>query len=322
MDRIIAYFNRELSEKERLELLREAVVNPELQKTFAEVQNSLAILSFSPEAIDSQAGQQALRRLKQRRNKKRGLRYSLRAVACAAAVALLVIVTRAVVLSTVSPAETQLVAQQELYVPAGQRARITLPDGSTVWLNAGSTLLYPSAFGKERNVRLTGEAYFDVAKNPDKPFIVSTDSINIMALGTQFNVHSYAKAGYVNTTLIEGSVKVYKPGEKAGGTLLYPNQQAIYKNGKFRLETAIDTDKLLWKEGLYTFREESLDTIIKDLELYYDVKIIVNNPKILRYKYTGKFRQRDGVMEILRIIQKIHGFKIYKDEIQNIITLS
>ncbi|GHT60192.1 hypothetical protein AGMMS50239_08650 [Bacteroidia bacterium] len=322
MDRVIAYFNQELSEKERIELLREAAVNPELQKTFAGVQNSLAILSFSPEAIDTQAGKQALHRLMQRRNKKRWIRYSLRAVASAAAIALLVIVTRAVVLSTVSPAETQLTAQQELYVPAGQRARLTLPDGSTVWLNAGSTLLYPSAFGKERNVCLKGEGFFDVAKNPDKPFIVSTDSIDIVALGTQFNVYSYAKAGYVNTTLIEGSVKVFRPGEKTGGTLLQPNQQAIYKNGKFSVKTSADTDKLMWKEGIYTFREENLDTIIKDLELYYDVKIIVRNPKILQYRYTGKFRQRDGVMEILRIIQKIHGFKIYKDENQNIITLS
>jgi ferric-dicitrate binding protein FerR (iron transport regulator) len=217
------------------------------------------------------------------------------------------------------PAE-QTAVWQELYAPAGQRARITLPDGSTVWLNAGSTLRYPSVFTGERKVHLAGEAFFDVARDAAKTFVVATASLEIVALGTQFNVYSYPGAEYASASLVEGSVEVRSPG-RPDGTVLVPNRQIVYANGQFRTED-FDRDLLLWKEGIYTFREENLEKIIGRLKLYYDVDIVTANPHILQYRYTGKFRQRDGVMEILRIIQKIHRFKIQKDEDLNRITLS
>jgi ferric-dicitrate binding protein FerR (iron transport regulator) len=209
---------------------------------------------------------------------------------------------------------------QELHTPSGQRARITLPDGSTVWLNAGSTLYYPSVFADERRVSLTGEAFFDVAHDASRPFVVATASLEITALGTQFNVYSYPDAEYVSASLVDGSVEVRSPGSP-DGMILRPNQQLVCANGRFRMEE-LDKDELLWKEGIYTFKGQNLENIIRKLELYYDVEIVVTNPQILRYRYTGKFRQRDGAMEILRIIRKIHRFKIHRDEEQNRITLS
>ncbi|MDR0749033.1 MAG: DUF4974 domain-containing protein [Tannerellaceae bacterium] len=319
--RIINYFNGKLSETERIGLLKEAEANSELKQSLLSYQNTQALVSLIPEATDAEAGKEGYLRLKRLRRKKKAKRLVLMATGYAAAISLLVSVTWWSAISYRQPEEFTIV-QQELFVPAGQRARIILPDGSVAWLNAGSTLSYPSMFENERKIFLTGEAYFDVVYNPDKPFIVSTDSINVQALGTQFDIYNYSKAEYMSTALIQGSIKVYKTGAEPEGFILNPNQQLFYKDGTFRIEAFTDTDKLLWKEGIYSFNRESLATIIKKLELYYDVEIIVKDPDILQRKYTGKFRQRDGVVEILQIIRKIHPFKIYKDEELNQITLS
>lgn len=199
----------------------------------------------------------------------------------------------------------QSVIAQELSVPAGQRAHILLPDGSKVWVNAGSTLSYPSLFSDERRVKLIGEAFFEVAKG-DKPFIVSTGKVDVKALGTQFNVFNYPKEE-LSVALLEGSVRIYRPEYERQGVILKPNQQLTENNGRF-LISPIDKNPIIWKEGLYAFDKQKLKDILKKLELYYDVKIFVKDVSILEYEYTGKFRQRDGVMEVLRIIQKfIHS---------------
>jgi len=290
------------------------------------VQNVRGLISLSGDAPGAEEVGRRYVRFMQRYRRRRAVRVVRLAVGYAAAVALLVLATWKVTVATLPGGAAEAVAvEQELYVPAGQRARITLPDGSTVWLNAGSTLHYPSVFGGERRVDLTGEAFFDVSHNPGKPFVVSTSSLEITALGTQFNVYSYPGAEYASAALVDGSISVRRQGDAQGdtqaATVLTPNRQLVYANGRFRQED-VDKDHLLWKEGIYTFRDENLEKIIDKLELYYDVDIEVSNPQILKYRYTGKFRQRDGAMEILRIIQKIHHFRIYKDETINKITLS
>ncbi|WP_347394515.1 FecR family protein, partial [Parabacteroides leei] len=211
--------------------------------------------------------------------------------------------------------------QQELVVPAGQRAELTLPDGTKVWLNAGSKLSYPSFFEKERKVFLSGEGFFDVSKNKKVPFIVSTRTMDVKALGTQFNVFCYPESNYTGVYLQEGSVKAYFPSSEAEGVILSPEQYLVQKGKQLVLST-MDPDELLWREGIYTFKRQKLGRIIEKLELYYDVKIVVKDPEILDYEYVGKFRQRDGVMEILHLIQRIHNFKIKKNDELNQIILS
>jgi ferric-dicitrate binding protein FerR (iron transport regulator) len=320
-ERIVKYFDGELSGDERIGLLREAEANPVLRKDLLAAQNVRGIFSLSADAGETAEVEKQYRRFVRACRRAKLYRLAGRAAGYAAAVALLVFATWKITLTTVShPAEAPVAVRQELYVPAGQRARITLSDGSTVWLNAGSTLRYPSVFSGERRVDLTGEAFFDVAHDPGKPFVVSTASLEITALGTQFNVYSYPDAEYASASLIDGSVKVRMQG-KRNDTVLKLNQELICANGQLRLKE-VDNDLLLWKEGIYTFKGQNLEKIIGKLELYYDVDIVVTNPQILRYRYTGKFRQRDGAMEILRIIQKIHRFKIRRDEDLNRITLS
>lgn len=316
-ERIPQYFSHELSESERIALLKEAKTDENIKKGLITYQNLQSILSFSPEYIDAESGSKSYSQLTKLRTRKRMKRYALIAIAYAAVGCLLIVGTWMLATFYSQSSYTELViasGQQELYVPAGQHARITLPDGSIVWLNAGSTLRYSSVFGKERRVLLSGEAFFDVARRTDIPFIVSTELVDIKALGTQFNVYSYPKVQYLRISLIEGSVKVYEPSAEDEGTILNPKQQLHYENGEFWLENGIDEDNLLWREGIFSFKKEHLNDIIEKLERYYDVKIIVKNPEILKYEYTGKFRQQDGVVEILRIIQKIHKFKLQKEE--------
>lgn len=319
--RIAHYFSGELSEEEKGILLKELKSNPLLKKDILAYQNMHAIFMLSPELTDENAGKETLNKLIRKIRVKKTILFIAKGVSVAAAIGLLLVATWMVAISQQEELPPPVVSMQELLVPPGQRARLTLPDGTIAWLNAGSSLVYPSVFTDERIVHLTGEAYFDVAQKQGKPFIVSSDSMNIMALGTQFNIHCYPKADYFCTSLIHGSVKVYQQGKEGEAMYMRPNQQLFFKDGHFRIEEMEDKDLLLWKEGIYSFKEESLDKIIKKLELYYDVEIIVKDPRILRYEYTGKFRQRDGVNEILRIIQKIHHFYIDKDEDLNRITL-
>ncbi|MDR2914622.1 MAG: FecR domain-containing protein [Tannerella sp.] len=321
-ERIIRYFDGELTENERILLLKELKTNPELKGDMLHYQNMKAFFSLSPENINTESGVERYQSLMKIQQKRKVVTIVKTTMSYAAIFCLIVITTWMIAKSgDIQDQASQTASMQELFVPAGQRAKLTLPDGSVVWLNAGSTLSYPSFFGEERKVKLTGEAYFDVAANPDKPFIVSTELMDIKALGTEFNVYSYSKAEYTSTSLINGSVKVYQPAKEKEGITLAPNQQLFFENGQFRVET-VDNDDLLWRDGIYSFKKERLNVIVKKLELYYDVDIVVKNPQILQYEYSGKFRQRDGIMEILQIIQKIHKFKIEKDEDLNQIRIT
>ena len=190
-------------------------------------------------------------------------------------------------------------------------------------MNAHSTLTFPAHFGKkERKVAVIGEAFFDVAKDTDRPFIVSSQGVNMEVLGTVFNVYSYPEAGYMQTSLLEGKLKVYHENEESEGILLSPNQQVTINEREMLVDTITHSAHFLWTEGIYSFHNEPLSNILRKLELYFDIKIIVKDPTINTWEYTGKFRQLDGIDEILRIINKIHKFKIERDEENNTIILS
>lgn len=318
-ERIIKYYQGNLTQAEQTELLKDAFANPDLKKLLIEQQHLQSLIGLSKEAIDTRQGAAEYTRFAKHILRQKQKHILLAVMRYAAIVVLLVGSTwwAATRHQTIDPVA---IARQELYVPSGQRARLTLPDGSKVWLNAGSTLSYPSVFGAERRVHLSGEGFFEVAKNEAAPFIVSTQTIDIKALGTAFNVFSYPKSDYMSVYLKEGSVKAYYAQAEAKGVTLSPNQQLIGQNGQLNIKN-VPADPLLWRDGIYTFNKQKLGDIVKLLELYYDVSIAVKDPDILDYEYTGKFRQRDGVMEILRVIQRIHKFKIIQNEELNQILL-
>lgn len=199
-------------------------------------------------------------------------------------------------------------------VPEGQRANITLPDGTNVWLNARTTLQYPSSFNKQkRMVVLKGEAYFDVKRNEAKVFVVQTDVYNVEVLGTKFNVSAYPGFGKFETTLMHGSVKVIPHADSLKEVTLVPDHKIVLEAGKLKVMEVNDYNPYRWKEGLICFSEESFLNIMHDFEKYYGIKVVIENKSVLEYKFTGKFRQSDGVDYALRILQNNINFKYDKD---------
>lgn len=212
------------------------------------------------------------------------------------------------------------VANQIISVPAGQRLNLTLPDGTNVWLNAKTRLEYPVSFNKKtRLVKLDGQAYFDVAKNPDVPFLVETKSGVVEALGTKFDVLAYSDTHQFEAALMEGKVKVNMIDDPSQILILTPNNKASIRNGKLEAEFVGDFSQYQWKEGLISFRNEPFYQIMHSFEKVYDIKIVIENPKIGDLIYTGKFRIIDGIDYALRVLQKDVRFKYERDTEKHIV---
>ncbi|WP_298555060.1 FecR domain-containing protein [uncultured Parabacteroides sp.] len=210
---------------------------------------------------------------------------------------------------------------QTLYVPAGQRAELILPDSTKVWLNANSKLVYPSSFKEGiRQVELDGEAYFDVRHNRDNPFVVRTKSMNVTVLGTEFNVSAYSGIEEFNIALLRGSVELNSP-DRSRKYRMTAGEQVLYRDGKYVSAQIGSMDYFKWKEGLLSFSNQPIDVIIEKLRLYYDIKIEVADLPFLKERYSGKFRVKDGIEQVLKVLQLEHKFTYVKDNELNLITI-
>ncbi|MCK9410791.1 MAG: FecR family protein [Prolixibacteraceae bacterium] len=214
------------------------------------------------------------------------------------------------------------VAMQTINIPAGQRAEITLADGTKVWLNAKTTFTFPNQFSeKTREVKLDGEGFFEVTSNKSKPFIVKTEKYDIKVLGTKFNLMAYRGKGIFETSLLEGSVEVIKSGDSKDGIMIKPDEQIFEKNNRLVIVPIVHMNHFLWKEGIISFNDEIFPELVNKLELYFDLKIKVKNAKIMNYRCTGKFRTKDGVEHILKVLQLSNKFSFKIDDKLNIITI-
>lgn len=253
------------------------------------------------------------------RNLRRSWKISYSEVLKYAAVLLVAIMVSWFVFPELKSVDT--VAMQSLYVPAGQRAEITLEDGTKVWLNANTTLIFPNQFsGKTREVNINGEGYFEVVSNKLKPFIVKTDKYNVKVWGTKFNVMAYTGYEHFETALFEGSVEVLKFGSSKG-ILIQPDQRIFQDKDQLTIAPITDFNHQLWKEGILSFQDDSFTEIVNKLQLYFDIKIEVKNDKILTYQCTGKFRTKDGIEHILKVLQLRNKFNYTIDEKTNTITI-
>ncbi|MDR1675277.1 MAG: FecR domain-containing protein [Tannerella sp.] len=321
------YYRRELTAKERLQVLRK-VQSDELWKAeMIRRQQLQALLELAPHAGDGQLARDGYRRfmLERRRIVRRG--RLLQALPYAAAVACLVVAAWSFTGKYRFPEKNGITARASLlntlHVPAGQRVSLTLQDGTVVWLNAQTSLTYPVVFSeKERRVTLEGEAWFEVAKNTEKPFVVTMGEVEVKALGTAFNLHGYPQEPYKRISLVEGSVAVSLSGNAAQRRTLRPGEEAVVQGDRMKVASIPNMDYFLWTEGIYSFENETLEKILKALELYYDIAIEVKDPAMLQWKYTVKFRQRDGIREILRLMQRVHRFTMKIDDENNRITVS
>lgn len=215
------------------------------------------------------------------------------------------------------------IAMQTISVPAGQCVNVTLPDGSNIWLNAQTTIQYPVSFNKEnRQVKLDGEAYFDVAEDSKRPFIVNTKECSVEVLGTKFNIDAYSSRDKFETVLMEGSVKVSMLDDPTQAVSLKPNNKVYRSNGKLLTQKVSNYERYRWKEGLICFVDEPFKVVMEDFEKFYGLTIVVNNQKVTQYLYTGKFKQTDGVDYALSLLQKNIHFTYQRDRENHIVYIN
>jgi ferric-dicitrate binding protein FerR (iron transport regulator) len=211
---------------------------------------------------------------------------------------------------------------QTLHVPAGQRAELTLTDGTKVWLNSLTTFTFPDRFAEaSREVSLDGEAYFEVAGDRTKPFSVHTHAYDVRALGTEFNVMAYgSEQGKFETSLIEGEVEVCASG--GDRTIRLAPGLRIYEAGGLpTVDTIADYDHFLWRKGIINFENERVEDILKRLQLYYDIDIRNENTSVNDMRYTGKFRTKDGIEHVLNVLKIPTGLRYHKDNETNFILI-
>jgi ferric-dicitrate binding protein FerR (iron transport regulator) len=196
-------------------------------------------------------------------------------------------------------------------VPFGAKSKIELPDKSVVWLNAGSTLQYAQNFSKnKRDVSLNGEAYFEVAKNPEMPFTVKANEMSVKVLGTKFDVRAYPDDKKLDVTLLRGSISmetVYDPGKSL---LLIPNERAVVDktNHEVKVMHVDASDAAAWTKGKIIFDEELFGHIVRRLEREYNVTINVRNRSLNDRKFYGDFRNAQSITEIFDIMTANNEF--------------
>lgn len=216
------------------------------------------------------------------------------------------------------PAKTVV---QSLYVPPGNRAFLTLPDSSSVWLNSNSTLRYPGAFdGRTRSVELDGEAYFDVVKRDGQPFVVKTGKYLVEATGTAFNVDAYAGKPGFSTALFSGKVKLYRETGDGAPLDLHPGEMAALTDGSLQV-LPLKTNPSSWRDGLIVIEDHTFEEIMRMFEKYFNQQIIIENDRVKTQSYRGKLRIADGVDHALRVLQNDFRFTYKRDEDLNTILI-
>ncbi|WP_256002496.1 FecR family protein [Pedobacter deserti] len=188
-----------------------------------------------------------------------------------------------------------------LSVPRGGQYRLQLPDGTRVWLNAATTLKYRASFKglKERLVELDGEAYFEVAKDAAHPFIVKARGQQIRVLGTHFNVSSYADETVAKTTLLEGSVNVEPAASAVQPVVLKPGQQALLFAHRLQVSQADIDQAIAWKNLLFVFDHDDLQSIMKKVSRWYDVEIVYQDDDVKQEVFSGRISKFKHVAELL-----------------------
>jgi ferric-dicitrate binding protein FerR (iron transport regulator) len=174
--------------------------------------------------------------------------------------------------------EASTIGYNSLSTPKGGQYQLVLPDGSKVWLNAASSITYPTAFtGSQRKVKITGEVYFEVAHNSRMPFIVEKGSLAVEVLGTHFNINAYDDEDAMKTTLLEGKVKTSMVNGE--WSILKPGQQAVMHNSRFTIHDNVDLEAIMaWKNGLFHFENADIKAVMRQLARWYDVDVVYKNP--------------------------------------------
>nr|WP_249665379.1 FecR family protein [Mucilaginibacter sp. Bleaf8] len=206
-----------------------------------------------------------------------------------------------------SPTNASIV--NTITTPKGGQYQVILPDGSKVWLNTASSLKFPVKFNAhERRVQLAGEAYFEVAKDVRRPFRVVDNRQVVEVLGTHFNIHGYTDEQNINTTLIEGSVKVSLLAGNANvksnqSLIIKPGQQAVSNNIRLSVRPADTEEVLAWKNGLFLYNNQTLDIIMKQVSRWYDVDVVYEDDDLKNQVFSGSLSRFKNISELLEVLE-------------------
>ncbi|MDR1813754.1 MAG: FecR family protein [Tannerella sp.] len=341
------YFSDEILPEEKEELFRAASEDDEVQRQFADMLAVKAVLNsekLCTDAVEADNRWDEFRNLNNRRKRNT-------VILMVSKYAAIFIAGAALMFATLIPKnESAVQAMNSLTAPPGQRANLTLSDGTTVWLNSNSTIVYPGQFaGAEREVTLIGEAYFNVTRDEGVPFHVKTKHIDVEVFGTEFNVSDYDEQSQPEVQLVRGSVSVKSKGMKEP-YLLKENQKVTFNDNRIvsvenmdepkdktaqitsklvpspvknvlKIDNIPNKDYFLWKEGLLSFKDEKVSDIFDKLSSFYNVKIVADTaaPFMSRH-YTGKFHTIDGVEQAIKVLQLEHRYTYTRDD-NNVITI-
>ena len=217
-----------------------------------------------------------------------------------------------------SGVESESVVYNKLEIPRGGEFCLTLSDGTRVWLNSETSIQYPVAFGaKERRVFVQGEAYFEVAKDAKKPFTVQFMSSSVTVLGTSFNIRAYPEEKQSQTTLAEGSVRIYSPGSSM---LLKPGEQVEVNalSGEMVKREVEVKSFTSWKDGRFVFEQQPLEDIMRTLERWYDIRVIFKDEGAKRISLSGNMKRYGDFSQVMKMLQmtgdvrfELHGNDVY-----------
>ena len=199
--------------------------------------------------------------------------------------------------------------------PRGEKSMVKLPDGTEVWLNANSRLVYNSFSSSLRQVELKGEAFFKVAHNENAPFVVRTNECDIKVLGTTFNVMAYDDFGRKEITLLEGKVNVDMDGREQ---VLIPGQALVLKNNQVLISEVNASQSSAWVDNKFNFKDIPLSELIKRLENWYDVDITLENRSGRELNYTGTFKNEETIWQVLDAIKVYTSIEYEKSETRKI----
>ncbi|WEK35595.1 MAG: DUF4974 domain-containing protein [Candidatus Pseudobacter hemicellulosilyticus] len=215
----------------------------------------------------------------------------------------------------------EAITYNTLTTPRGRQFRMVLPDGTRVWLNSASSLVYPTRFtGTERKVTITGEAYFEVAKQPQQPFRVVAYDHTTEVLGTDLNINAYTDEPYTRTTLIDGRIRVLPLGADSKPVNLQPGQQVLLANGnpsQTRVVTADTEEVVAWKNGYFQFSEIDIQALMRQVARWYDVSIRYEG-NLDQLHFSGIVSRRQEMAQLLKILEASHQIR-FRQEGQTLI---
>lgn len=302
------YFAGEMTDREKKDLFDRIETDETLKKEFLRMQNVVAltgILSRQDDPEVSRKGKQHFAKLLFRKRLKRTITVSLKyAAVFAVLIAGTFYVTKQYLSEEFGKNYTMITA------PKGQRVKVDLPDGTVAWLSPCSSLRLSASFNEsDRKVELDGATYFDVAKNPEKPFIVSAKGYRVRVLGTKFNISAYKNSAEFETDLVEGCVHIYDPADIRNEVFLQPKEKAVLWGDRLmKRESDFDNEEYL-KNGIVSFLSEPFGRVLNSVALWNDVNFKIERSVNATQCISGKFRQSDSLESILKALQGAMPFK-------------